>query len=138
MKKLQHTLCYVSSARKSLSNTDINHLFTVNKRNNIDLDISGILIYNNGNFFQILEGEKSKLDHLFSKINDDERHYNVIKLINSTIDNRIFKEYNSGFILTNNSTEIKQLTNYLNWLKEADLPKINRIVQLVEKFIARK
>jgi hypothetical protein len=138
MKKLQHTLCYVSSARKSLSSTDINHLFTVNKRNNIDLDISGILIYNNGNFFQVLEGEKSKLDYLFSKISEDERHYNIIKLINSTADNRIFKEYNSGFILTNNSTEIKQLINYLNWLKEADLPKINRIVQLVEKFIARK
>ena len=133
-----YNLCYVSSATKSLSDCDLEHLFRVNKRNNADLKISGILVYNNGNFLQILEGEKQQLENLFSKISQDHRHNNIIKLINTSIEERIFDDYEFGFVIVDNNKKRSQLMNYLNWIKEAEMLTVDKVIHIVENFIDKK
>ncbi len=138
MGKSYHSLCYVSSAKESLPSIDLEHLFHVNKRNNTELNISGILIYNNGNFLQILEGEEHKINTLFAKISDDSRHSNIIKLIHSPIDERIFDDYESGFIVVEDSKNLYQLKSYLDWIKEAELITVDKVIRIVENFIDKK
>ncbi len=135
---MPYTLCYVSSAKNSLSHLDLEHLFHVNKRNNTDLNITGILVYNYGNFLQILEGDKQKINMLFSKISQDPRHSNIIKLIDTPIEERIFDGYNSGFVIVENSKTLNQLEKYLKWIKEAELKTVDKIINIVENFIAKK
>ena len=135
---MSHTLCYVSSAKSSLSETDLEHLFRVNKRNNTKLGISGLLVYNNGNFLQILEGEEQKIHKLFAKISQDSRHNNIIKLIQAPIEERIFDDYESGFVMVEDNTKLNQLKNYLNWIKEAELISVDTIINIVENFIGKK
>ena len=134
---MPHTLCYVSSAKNSLTDLDIEHLFRVNKRNNTELGISGILVYNYGNFLQILEGDKQKINVLFQKISQDSRHNNIIKLIDTSTDEHIFDGYNSGFVIVENSKKLNQLKRYLNWVKEAELNTVDKIVNIVENFIVK-
>lgn len=133
-----YNLCYVSSAKNNLSNLDLEHLFVVNKRNNIDLDISGILIYNNGNFLQILEGEQQKVHTLYTKISKDGRHNSIIKLIDTPIEERIFDDYGSGFIIIDDNKKLNQLKHYINWIKEAELSHVDKVIKIVENFIDKK
>ena len=135
---MPYTLCYVSSAKNSLSNLDLEHLFRVNKRNNTNLNITGVLVYNYGNFLQILEGDKQEITMLFSKISQDPRHSNIIKLIDTTIEERIFDGYNSGFVIVENSKTLNQLEKYLKWIREAELKTVDKIINIVENFIAKK
>ena len=135
---MPHTLCYVSSVKSTLTNLDIEHLFRVNKRNNTELNISGILIYNYGNFLQILEGDEQKINTLFSKINQDSRHSNIIKLIDTSIEERIFDSYGSGFVIVENPKTLNQLKRYLDWVKKAELDTVDKIINMVENFIEIK
>ena len=132
-----YTLCYVSSSHDNLSAKDLEHLFRVNKRNNTDLDVSGILIYNNGNFLQILEGDENKVKSLFKKIQGDSRHNNLITLINDNIEERIFHDYDSGFIHFEDPVKRKELHNYIGWLKEAEVKNVDKVVRIVENFIGK-
>lgn len=133
-----YNLCYVSSAINTLSEEDLEHLFRVNKRNNTHLNISGILVYNNGNFLQILEGEKLRIQNLFRKICQDSRHNNIIKLIDTSIEERIFDDYELGFVTVDDNKKRKQLTSYLNWIKEAELMTVDKVIHIVENFIDNK
>jgi hypothetical protein len=135
---MPHTLCYVSSAKSSLTDLDIDHLFRVNKRNNTEYGISGILVYNYGNFLQILEGDKQKIYFLFEKISQDSRHNNIIKLIDASTDEHIFEGYDSGFVIVENSKKLNQLKKYLDWVKEAELNTVDKIINIVENFIVKK
>ena len=135
---MPYTLCYVSTCIEDLSAKDLEQLFRVNKRNNVKLDISGILIYNNGNFLQILEGHELKIKNLFNKIKLDSRHQDIIPLINMTIDERIFDDYESGFVVVQDQKKLHQLESYLNWIKEAELLTVDKIIRIVENFIDKK
>lgn len=134
---MAYTLCYVSSSRDDLSASDLEHLFYVNKRNNTELNISGILIYNHGNFLQILEGEEQKITSLFKKISQDKRHNSIIKLIESTISERIFDDYENGFVLVNDNKKLSELQQYLNWIKEAEMKNVDKVIKIVENFIEK-
>lgn len=133
-----YNLCYLSSAKNKLPKGDLEDLFRVNKRNNTELDISGILVYNNGNFLQILEGDEQKIHKLFAKISVDSRHNNIIKLIHTPIDERIFDDYESGFIIVEDNKRLNQLKGYLNWVKEAELISVDKVIHIVENFIDKK
>ena len=130
-----YTLCYVSSCKNNLTVKDLEHLFRVNKRNNTEHDVSGILIYNNGNFLQILEGDQDMVKTLFKKITRDSRHRNLIPLINNPIEERIFHDYDSGFIQFENPKKRQELHNYISWLKEAEIKNVDKVIQIVENFI---
>lgn len=43
--------------------------------------VTGILLFNGQSFFQVLEGQESVIDTLFSVISQDPRHYNVVELM---------------------------------------------------------
>ncbi len=133
-----YNLCYVSSAKSNLTKIDLDHLFRVNKRNNTTLDISGLLVYNNGNFLQILEGEEKRIRTLFAKISTDDRHSNIIELINMSVEERIFDDYESGFVIVEDHKKLDQLKSYLNWVKEAELLSVDKVIHIVENFIGKK
>ncbi len=133
-----YNLCYVSSAKNNLPKSELEDLFRVNKRNNKELDISGILVYNNGNFLQILEGDEQKINKLFVKICRDSRHNNLIKLIHTSIEERIFDDYESGFVIVEDHKKLDQLKSYLNWVKEAELISVDKVIHIVENFIGKK
>ncbi|WP_203255877.1 BLUF domain-containing protein [Hyunsoonleella ulvae] len=129
------TICYVSSCSITESIDSIKSIYNKAKANNLKHHISGILIFHKGNFLQILEGRAEQVDTTFNKIKNDTRHSNIIKVINTNIEERIFEDYNFGFTVVKTSTEFKELNEYLNWLKNADHQLANKLITMVENFI---
>ena len=60
-------------------------------------NVSGILLYKDGSFFQYLEGEREVVEALFERIKRDKRHYAVRLLLSNPINERVFNNWQMGF-----------------------------------------
>ena len=107
--KIYH-LSYVSTGCDGLRFEHIKEILETSKQNNYNNGITGILIYCNKHFFQILEGNKEDVEEVFSKISIDPRHDNVIKLHCAYVDKRQFEQWNMGFKSYNK--ELRMLDNF--------------------------
>lgn len=130
-----HTITYVSTASPDLKEEDTKNLLVSAKNINILNGISGILIYSDGNFFQIIEGEKQKVKKLFNKIKRDPRHYNLIKLLDKSIEAFSFESYTSSFTVIYNRSNIMELNKFLNREKQYNPLGFENISYLTQKFI---
>ncbi len=86
-------LTYHSVAKPDLSAQDIRDIMEVSIKNNAELGITGCLMYNNGFFLQILEGDEKKVRDLFETISLDDRNDQVTMLSTDESQFRIFKEW---------------------------------------------
>ena len=84
---------------------------------------------------QIMEGEEAPLVTLYGNIQNDERHHHLIKLVDRTIDQRIFENYSNGFTIINNEQEVFKLNIYLNWVKDNFEGDVQRLVEIVKPFL---
>jgi hypothetical protein len=88
---------YCSAATHRFHRDDVLDLLQVARTNNARLGISGILLYIDESFFQVLEGEQSVIESLYEKIERDPRHTEVTKLIQKPTHSRTFGEWSMGF-----------------------------------------
>ncbi|MBQ4804936.1 BLUF domain-containing protein [Aquimarina sp. MMG015] len=129
------TISYVSTASRFLTNSDINELFEFVKINNNSLNITGILMYSDGNFFQILEGEKTLIKDLFQNILADSRHYDVIKIFDHEMIQPSFSKYNSSFTTINRKSEHLELKSFLEKERTNNPETFNSVSYLTNKFM---
>nr|WP_321231903.1 BLUF domain-containing protein [uncultured Psychroserpens sp.] len=130
------SICYVSNKNDDLSNDELDYLLTSIIERNNKLGISGILMLQNNHFFQIMEGQASIIDNLFVSIKKDHRHHGLIKLLETTIADRIFEDYQSGlFSVITEYSNLKKLRIYFDWIKEANIIAINELIELTNNFL---
>jgi hypothetical protein len=90
-------LIYASSATQKMTADDLVALLKKARDKNHQLGITGMLLFQGGNFLQVLEGEKAVVEKQFDVIRQDPRHYQVMPLINRRIEAREFDEWEMGF-----------------------------------------
>lgn len=90
-------LIYVSSAVKPFSHSDLVDLLDHSRKNNTELNITGMLLYKDGNFMQVLEGDKEAVEALHAKIEADPRHRGMFTLLQGTQVERQFPDWSMGF-----------------------------------------
>jgi hypothetical protein len=105
-------LSYVSTGCDSLRYEDIKSILDSSVKNNRDDNVTGILVYCNKHFFQIIEGDKDAIQSIFNKILIDPRHDNVIKIQEGYTSQRQFQNWNMAFKSYNK--ELKDLDNFNN------------------------
>ena len=91
------TLVYVSSAVKPFGQDELADLLARSRANNESLGISGMLLYKDGNFMQVLEGEEQRVLALSAKIAKDPRHHGVMVLLKEHQPQRAFAEWSMAF-----------------------------------------
>lgn len=91
------TLVYVSSAVRLMTATELIELLRGSRERNQQKQITGLLLYRDGNFMQALEGEETAVDGLHEHIHRDPRHRGLITLIRQPISERVFGEWSMGF-----------------------------------------
>ncbi len=96
MSSLIH-LIYSSAAAHSLQDEDLVRLLEQSRKNNEQTGITGMLLYENGSFFQILEGPPEAVEALYQRISRDERHTKAVTIIREPIARRTFGEWTMGF-----------------------------------------
>jgi len=94
---LVHCVYCSASTKTPLTASELECLLEECRRNNSEADITGILLYQNGSFFQVLEGEHVPVEALFNKIGTDKRHHKTKKIIFEPITTRSFAAWTMGF-----------------------------------------
>ena len=92
-----YSLIYVSSSVNHFSTSDLFDLLEKSKMNNMAKDITGILLYKDGNFLQVLEGPKQAVLSTFTTIEKDVRHRGSIVIIEAEIQEREFSGWSMAF-----------------------------------------
>jgi hypothetical protein len=90
-------LTYASTASQEWSPEDLLKLLKQARTNNGAKNITGILLYSNGTFFQVLEGEEAAVENLFRTIEKDPRHKNCTIIERLNITERAFQYWSMGF-----------------------------------------
>lgn len=96
MSRLIH-LIYNSAATEEFSNEALAVLLAKARNKNAALGITGMLLYVDGCFFQVLEGPEDAVNGLAEKIRQDPRHGRMTTIINEPIARRAFSEWTMGF-----------------------------------------
>lgn len=92
-----HLLLYVSCAPHLVSEDSLLEILETSRRNNLERAITGMLLYVEGNFMQVLEGPRAAVLDIKETIERDPRHHTVIEILNLPISERIFAEWSMGF-----------------------------------------
>lgn len=77
-----HRLIYLSQLTRNMSHREIATLVARAQKKNQQAGLTGLLIYMQGRFFQVLEGPETAVDQCFARIQQDPRH-GAMKLIAS-------------------------------------------------------
>ena len=75
---------------------EIEEILEKSRKNNANLEITGILLYTEDNFLQCLEGDYTKVMSLYDKIKADKRHGNVRLISLHSIEKRDFPNWAMG------------------------------------------
>lgn len=91
-------LAYVSAATVAFTDSELDTLLERARTNNASLGVTGVLLFTEGTFFQVLEGDKDVVQSLYQKIALDTRHNNVLVLAERNIEERNFGDWSMGFV----------------------------------------
>ena len=135
-------LVYMSSATEAFTKDQLRELLKGSHRRNARAGITGLLLYKDGNFMQVLEGEEAAVKQLFARIKRDARHHDIITLLQHSIPERQFPDASMAF-RDLNSAESKAIPGYSEFLNTPldgelmakDLPRCQRLLLLFKKNI---
>lgn len=91
------SIVYVSAARHAFTPAELEALLEKSRANNRRDGVSGVLIYRDGDFLQVLEGPEEAVRRTYARIARDPRHGGVIVLDESAITQRNFGDWSMGF-----------------------------------------
>jgi blue light- and temperature-responsive anti-repressor len=89
-------LIYTSAATQYFESNTLLSLLEKARAKNASLGVTGMLLFENGSFFQILEGPESAVDGIYKTIAEDNRHDKVVTIIREPIAKRAFAEWTMG------------------------------------------
>ena len=109
-------LVYVSAAAVEFTDEDLYRLLSVARENNEKLDVTGVLLFKDNTFFQVLEGDPEVVQALYDKIELDPRHNNVLLLASRSIDLRNFGQWSMGFM--QDQQDIAELPGFVDFFAQ--------------------
>lgn len=88
---------YTSISKQKWSDDQLKNMLKKARDKNESQNITGMLLYLDPFFIQILEGEEFLVNDLFNKIKEDSRHYKVSLIYKKPIEDRSFADWTMGF-----------------------------------------
>jgi hypothetical protein len=109
-----YQLMYLSHTPHDVSDEQINNILIASRRNNMRDSITGLLIYHNQLFMQILEGDKNDVQRCYERVLNDPRHGSPSIIWEEEVADRSFPQWQMGF----------------NWASELDERKRKSVLTL--------
>lgn len=75
-----YTFVYCSRAAEGVDDAEVGRIVEAAQRRNIARGITGVLVFGNGVFFQLIEGPTGEIQKLMASLRCDRRHYDVVSL----------------------------------------------------------
>lgn len=131
---MRYAISYVSTAHMDLNEQGVNDIFKKSNEYNEAQEITGILLYNERSFFQLIEGEKKVIENLYEKITEDSRHQEIIQFLKKPIHRPSFDGYLTDFITDAekfDQVKLKEYLHYIEVLKPASQKAVKRVIELM-------
>lgn len=106
---------YISSAVRPFSPTELVDLLAKCHENNAQLGVTGMLLYKDGNFMQVLEGAEEVVRTLYARIGHDPRHRGLLTLLQGPLSERQFPDWSMGF-QDLNAADVLSIPGYSEFL----------------------
>jgi hypothetical protein len=90
-------LVYVSVATRPFSDGELLDVLRIARQRNLAYGVTGMLLYRDGDFMQLLEGEEPAVRDVYGVIAGDTRHRNLVVLLEEFADDRLFADWSMGF-----------------------------------------
>ncbi|MCB1143444.1 MAG: BLUF domain-containing protein [Leptospiraceae bacterium] len=97
-------LIYLSLRTPECTDDEIKKILDSAMRNNGKHNVTGVLLYSQTKFLQVLEGEEDEIVKLYESIKTDKRHRNVIMVSLKPIEERFFPSWQMGSKMINTET----------------------------------
>jgi len=112
------TIVYLSSATELMTVRQLELLLVEARELNLQNFVTGVLLYNDGNFMQCFEGSEQAVQLTYQRILGSRRHKDVIELLNEPIEQRSFSDWKMDF-LRPTQAEWQELLS-ARWSKKGD------------------
>ena len=132
---MEYAICYISTATRSFEESEIRSLLQEWKQKNGDLDVKGILLFSQGHFFQVLEGEKQKVLSLYKRIQQDKRHKGIIQVLGKEIESGSIDHYVTDYLSGGEFVRHNLVQHYCESVKGMDKDVQMQIRSIMESFI---
>jgi len=128
-------LAYISTAVRLMNDEQLFEILKVARKRNAEHNITGVLLYSEGTFIQALEGDDKAIYEIFDLIERDNRHKNIIKLVDKPLHERNFPDWSMGFAVVDQD-RAKEIAGFLSSTDEIVSPDNNRtLVSILKTFI---
>lgn len=94
---LFYQLAYVSLSKTPLEQTLLSDILNVSQKNNTRDGICGTLMYHDQLFFQVLEGERTRIKNCYVRILNDQRHSGISLQWEGETETRAFTSWPMGY-----------------------------------------
>jgi hypothetical protein len=105
-----YQLIYASTATVKLKLGELKELAENASENNNRALITGLLVYGNGYFMQVLEGNQHSINELYLKISHDKRHLDLRILDYHVVSSTSFSQWGMGFVDFNFNPTFVEIT----------------------------
>ena len=75
-----YTFVYCSRAAEGVDDAEVSRLIEAAQRYNLTCDITGVLVFGSGVFFQWIEGPQAEVRKLMASLHSDPRHHDIVSL----------------------------------------------------------
>jgi len=134
-------LIYISSATSWPSENDLLELLTQSRARNLKQNITGLLIYHNATFMQVLEGSAEDVHDIYNSILRDSRNTGNVILVEEEISERNFPDWSMGFknLETCSPEDIPGFNDLFNGKLDKETANINKekSVRLIMSFASK-
>lgn len=130
-----YRVVYVSSARHEFTPDELDALLAKSRRSNEEAGVTGLLLYHDGNFIQALEGDRSAVQAILARIEQDPRHGRMLVLIQEEVEERAFGDWSMGYVRRDDLPHAEQ-EGYSRFLEDAAAREVapSRAHRLLETF----
>jgi hypothetical protein len=97
MSQVLMSLAYVSRASHFMTGAELLSLLAHSREFNQRHGVTGMLIYCDGSFFQVIEGSRKVLDRLYGNLLGDSRHQDLRRVLYQAISQREFADWRMAF-----------------------------------------
>ena len=93
-----YKLIYTSKAAPGTTDSILEDILASANKNNGALGISGVLLFFDNSFIQLLEGDRDTVMALYNKIKDDPRHSDCDLMFEEYQDDRVFGDWRMAYV----------------------------------------
>ena len=110
---------YRSTASRALRAGELDDILAGSRARNAARNLTGCLHYESGLFFQWLEGPQAALEPVVAAIAHDDRHRDMVVLVEGTLEQRQFRDWQMRFTDSGDAS-------LLDWLGSAQVSTLDR------------